>query len=356
MPKYNFGVAVAFGEQEAEGSYNDALDAITTSLSYAETPGADAMTAGLVLGDADAGVRQSGLTLTLGRKKKDSAFLGATFTRSISSFLAAEVPTFTFALPFVGNRATVSGAPADADAIPIAGLDALLQGAGLVGVAWASGVGHQYTFGSPFPISSLIYISGMRLELMDCRCQLSIEFPYGAIPILTATIEVGSIKDQSVAAIPTTLTFGEQSSVSAPTCKLMGNQWQDTRGFQTGTLTIAPEITEIGDVNAATGIVKEQTDREVTFEADLFSDDTVDEGYEYSQLIEATQGNLDPLSFLVGTAMADTFPAEAVGVVMDDPELIETSPIALGAKAAQQIKLVARGSSAGNNEIEINFQ
>ena len=49
MAKFNWDVAVAFGTQDAEGSYNDALDAVTTTLTHALTPGADAQTAGVVL-------------------------------------------------------------------------------------------------------------------------------------------------------------------------------------------------------------------------------------------------------------------------------------------------------------------
>ncbi len=347
MAKFDFEVAVAFATQTAEGTYNATLDGITTSLSH---------TQGLLLGDPEAGVYESGLTLTLGRKRKDKAFLGSSRSRPLSDFLAAEVPTFTFAVPFVGNRADASDPPVDADATPLVGIDALLEGVGLVGAAWGGGVGWEYAFGSPYPISALVYYSGNRLELLDCRCAHSIVFPYAGIPILTATIEVGSIKDHSVAALPTTLTWGEQATVSAPTCVSLANQWQDTRGFGTGTLAITPEITDVGDVNAATGIVKEETDREVIFTGDLFADSTVDKGYEYSQLIETTQGNLDELSFLVGSAMTANNPAEAVAISIPDPELTEASPIALGSKAGHDVNLIGRGTGSGDNELYIRFR
>lgn len=345
MAKFDFSVAVAFATQTAEGTYNSTLDGITTTLLAAD---------GLLLGDPESGVRQSGLALTLGRRKRDKAFIGSTFTRSLSDFLAAEVRTFTFAFPFCGNRGTASSPPVDGDAVPLTGIDALLEGAGMTGSAWGSGVGHSYVYGSPNPISALVYYFGNRLELLDCRCSLAIEFTPTSIPIATATIEVGSVKNHAVAAIPSTLTYGDQQTVSAPVIQAVGNAWQDTRGFSTLTLNIAPSFEDIPDSNAATGLVKEQTDRETRIEATLFADDSVDEGYEYSQLIEASQGNLDPLAFTVGDAMTNGSVVEAVTVSVPEPEADEASIAALGTKAANDLTLFGRGT-AGNDELELIF-
>lgn len=354
MSKFDFEVAVAFGTQEAEGSYNDALDAISSSLSYAETPGADSQTAGLVLGDPESGVRQSGLALTLGRSRRDKAFIGSSFTRSLSDFLAAEVRTFTFAMPYCGNRADANTPPVDADATPIAGLNALLVGAGLAGGAWGAGVGWRYQFSPGNPISALVYYFGNRLELLDCRCALAIDFTPGSIPILTATIEVGSIKDHSLAALPGTLTYGEQASVTAPSIVSVANTWREARGFSTATLNIAPAFEDIPDSNSATGVVKEQTDREVTFEGTVFADDGTDKGHEYEQLTATDQATLDQLLFTVGDAMTDGNPAEAVRVVINDPEPDEATIAALGSKAAHDVRLIARGSS-GDDELSLDF-
>lgn len=347
MAKFSFEVAVAFATQTAEGTYDPTLDGITTSITAAQ---------GLVLGDPESGVRQSGLSLAIGRKKREKPFLGSSFTRSLSNFLKAEVRTFTFAMPFCGNRATVSGAPADADAVPIAGLDALLEGAGLVGSA--SGTpGHKYVFGSPNPISALIYYFGNRIELLDCRCALSIEFVPELIPILAATIEVGSVKDHSIPGygIPATTTYGEQLTVSAPVIEGVANTWQHARGFSTATLAITPTIDDIPDSNAATGVVKEPSDREVTFEGTLFADDTTDEGHEYEQITAEDIATLDALSFLVGDAMTDTNPAEAVGITIPDPEADQATIANLGTKAANDVRLIARSATA-NSELEIEFQ
>ncbi len=346
MAKFNFGAAVAFAPQTAEGTYNAALDAIGATLLDSD---------GLLLGDPESGVSESGLTLTLGRGKRDKAFIGTSFSRTISDFLKADVRTFTFSFPFCGNRADASGPPVDGDAIPLTGIDAILEGVGLVGTAWGSGVGHSYVFGSPPPFSALVYVNGSRFEFLDCRAQLSVLFEPTGIPIATATVEVGSIKDQIVSALPITVTYGEQATVSAPIIEAAAFTWQDARGFNTCTLDITPAIDTLGDSNAATGQVKEQSDRETSLTMNLFGDDTVDTGYEYSQLIEPTQGNLDVASFLIGDVMSGTDAVKAFGIDFPDPELDEMTSAALGTKASNEIKLIARGSVA-NNELNLIFQ
>lgn len=359
MSKYDFEVAVAFATQAGEGeaNYEATLDGITTSLS-GDIDGTDE---GLVLGDSGSGIRESGLSLGFARSRRDKAFLGATLTRSISDFLKADVPTFDFAFPFGGNKSLATATPVDADATPLVGINALLEGAGLVGAASVSDptVGWKYVFGSPNPISGLVYVSGMRLELSDCRVvTLAIDYTPGGIAVATATIAVGSIKDQSLAALPTTLDYGLQASVSNPVVDSIAHQWQDTRGFSAGKLTINNTIDDIPDSNAADGIVKEKSDREVTFEGTLFGDDSTDKGYEYSQLIESVEGNLDQLSFTVGSAMVDDTTRQlAHQIQIPLPELQTQDVNALGTKAGYDVSVIARGAAAGsgNDELEVIF-
>lgn len=348
MAKFNFETAVAFAQQSAEGTYNATLDGITTSLSY---------TQGLLLGSPSAGIRQSGLNFGTGRGFSDKAFIGSSFTRPLSDFLQAEVPTFTFAFPFCGNRGTASTPPVDGDAVALGGIDALLVGCGMIGAAWGSGVGIIYTFEPGDPISALLYVSGRRIELLDCRVAMEIVYTPGEIPIATATVAVGSIKDHSLAAIPSTLTYGPQASVSAAKVVSVANAWQDTRGFSTATLNIGNTIEDIGDSNQTTGFVKEQTDREVTFSGTLYADDTVNKGYEYSQIIAASEGTLDALSFTVGPAMTDGSTILAHRIVIPLPEARQETANALGTKAAYDVELVARGAAAGggNDELQILF-
>lgn len=352
MSDFAAEVAVGFLPQTATGTFNTTLAGISTSWTAAQ---------GLLLGDSQQGIKESGLALTLGRGTRDKPFLGSTFTRSLSDFLAAEVATFTFAFPFCGNRATVSGAPADADAQALAGLEAVLQGAGMSGGAWAgASVGYQYVFASGLdPVSALVYVNGNRIQIRDCQCSLSIDLTPGDIPICTATIE-GTVDAHAAGDVPATLTYGEQASVSAPVVEGVAHTWDIARGWSEATLSVTPTFEEIPDSNQTPAIRNRATGRETEWTATIFADDAHTEAkiYEYTQLINESQAIMDQISFLIGTVMADTLPAEAVGVIMPYPELVEMTPTVLGDQAAYEITTRARGDSggSGNDELEFNFQ
>lgn len=358
MSKFDFDVAVAFATQTQEGSYNSTLDTISATLDGDPDNTDD----GLVLGDPESGIGESGLDFTAGRRSRDKAVLAGSFTRPLADFLAAEVRTFSFAFPFCGNRGDTTATPVDGDFVPLVGVDALLEGAGLVGAAWGAGVGHSYKFGSPDPFSALIYYFGNRLELLDCRLNsLAINFTPGSITIATADIAVGSIKDPaakgfSVAALPT-LDYGPQATVSAPTIESVAHAWQATRGFQSLVLTITPDIQDIPDSNATDGILKEPSGRETTIEATLFADDaSSNEVYELDQVLATVAGDLDALTFTVGTPeTTGSLPAVAVKILVPTPELDETAPQKLGSKAGNTVSLLARNAVA-NEELEFQFQ
>src|SRR3990172_1245708 len=345
MAKFAFEVAVGFLPQVAEGTYNTTLDGITTSW---------ATSGGLMLGDPESGIGESGLSLTVGRSKRDKAFLAGSFTRSLSDFLKAEVPSFEFAFPFCGSRVTVPGAPADADAILHPGLDALLHAAGIARADWGAGVGQRYVFSSPLPISALIFYSGNRLRLQDCRASLAIEYTPGGLAIATATVEVGSVLAPTLAALPTTLNYTTQASVSAPVVQAVANAWQETRGFEELTLSIEPAFEEFPDSNAPAGVVKEASDREVKISGRLFSDDAA-KNYDLTQILATSSGTLDQVSFQVGASMTPGNPAVAHQILAPQPELLTTAPQKLGTQAGSEIELVLRGATA-NSELEIIFR
>jgi hypothetical protein len=350
--KKDFGVACAFAPQVAEGDYNDTLDTSTTPLTAAQ---------GLLLGKSGTGIGDSGLNFGLARVSEDKSVLPGTLTRPLSDFLKQTAPTFSFTFPFTGNRVTIAGAPADADFIPLTGIDAILEGVGLVGAASVSdpAVGHKYTFGSPYPFSSLIYCNGERAELEDCRCSsLAIVYTPGGFAIATATIVPRTVKDVSAADLPATLTWGEQASVSAPKVETTVHTWGVERGFSVLTLTITPAIAEVPDSNQTDGIVIEIDSRVVTIGATMFTD-AVGSGeiYDSDQIEAAAEGTLDQLSFQVGTTGADTLPAEAHQIQVPLLELQTSDQDKLGSKAATTISAIARGAAAGsgNDELEVIF-
>lgn len=357
MAKYDFSVAFAAAAQTAEGTFNSTLDGISATLA-GDPGGTDD---GLLLGDPESGIGQSGLSIGIGRGRREKAPLSGSFTTPLADFLRAEVPTLSFSFPFCGNRGTTSATAADADFVPLTGVDAILNGAGLTGTAWGSGVGHSYKFGSVEPFSALVYVSGSRLELLDCRCsRLAIEFTPGSIPIATADISVGRIKDPSAASISVaslpTLTYGEQATVSAPTVESTAHTWQALRGFSSLTLAISPEIEEIADSNAADGSVKEIAGRTTTIDATIFSDDaSTNEVYELDQIFQTASSGLDQLSFQVGSDAGDASTAVAVQYLAPQPEVTSVTPVELGSKAGVEVSLEL-GHSTANSELELIFR
>jgi len=348
MAKFDFEVACAFAPQVAEGTYNATLDAITTALTSAN---------GLLLGKSGTGIGDSGLSFGLGRAFEEKSVLPGTLTRPLSDFLKLTVPTFTFVFPFCGNRADCSNPPVDGDFVPLTGIDAILNGVGLTGSA--SGTpGHKYVFGSPHPFSSLIYCNGERAELEDCRCSsLVLSYPPGGFGIATATIVVRNVKDVTAAALPTTLTWNEQASVSQSKVEEVAHTWNVARGFNEMTITITPNIVETGDSNQTDGIVVEIDSRAVTVAGAIFTDSTA-KAYDSTQLQETDQANLDQLSFQVGDDGTALNPAQAHSLTLPKPEMQQSEQAKLGARAGRSATATARGDStgAGNDELEIEFR
>lgn len=350
MSKYAQSVAVGFNTQSSEGTMNSTLDGI--SASFADTDG-------LILGTST-GLRDSGLTFTWGRGRRDKSPISGTFSRPLSDFLRAEVRTFDFAAPFCGNRATASGSPADSEFDPIVALQALLTGTGMQGSNWGSGVGRVWGFSSAaaasVPISSLVYASGMRIEMKDCRVSKAVfNFTSGDIPILTSSLAVGSLNSTPTeTALPGTIDYGEQASVSAPRIVGIGNDWGPTRGFESLTITIDNKIDEVPDSNATDGFFYDPADREVKIEATLFKDDS-DENMEYTQMVLESAGSLEALTFTVGTAATAGSVIKAFSVSIPYPEVDEEAFETLGSKAAGKVALIARGSS-GNDELTFTFK
>jgi hypothetical protein len=355
--KKAWDVAAAFAPQVAEGDYNDNLDTIAATLS-GDPDGTDD---GLVLGDAESGIGESGLSFAIGRRARKKPHHAGTFTRPMSDFLGAEIPTFTFAFPFCGSRKTASTPVVAADMTPLVGVDAILNGAGLKGLTDAQ-PGWSYKFDNTvFPFSALIYFFGNRLELEDCRCSgLSILFEPGSIPIATATIVVGTIKDpssktQTAVTLPT-LDYGPQADESAPLIETVNHIWNVERGFQSLTLNIAPAIEEQRDSNLSDGLYKEVSDRVTSINASIFVDAAGEgEVYEAAQAWADAIGDLDQLSFKVGTDTGDGDITKAFEILAPTPELETTAMQKFGSKGGNLVNLNLI-NSAGDEELEILFR
>ena len=353
---YSTGIAVAFAPQSDRGVYNPVLEAITDTLRGQRVPGGADLDDGLLLGDAESGVNGSGLTLAFERDFRDKAYLAGSLTRPLSDLIGVRVSSFQFSFPWCNHRANVQGVPVDDDFRPLLAHVALLEGAGALGAAWGGGEGWSFKYsGNTIPFSALVFADGMRYQLLDCRCSLSIAYAGGEIPIATADIQPGSILDASEVALPTTLNYGEQAIVSAAS---VGNPgvaftWQDVRGFTTGTLDLGAVVSEFQDSNAATGLRREFDGRTAQWTGTLYRSED-DPSHHFDQLGIEDIADTDALSFTVGTPAAASEPAKAIRVLAPNPEAAEDAIGSEGNLATGAVTLNLRSSTA-NEELELIF-
>ncbi len=352
MGKINFGACISFFEQAVNGTYSPSIGTTVGS--------------GLLLGTNGTGIGDSGISLTMGAVREETAVLGTSLDRGLATFLRADFPTLTFQMPFCGNRQLATATPVAGDAeLSVAnemiGLEALLAGAGLFGTTDAT-PGWDYDFAptSVFKISCLIHYWGNRLKLKDCQTSLSINYPAGGVPQLTATVYVGSIEDHTTDVAFPTLDYEEQASVAAAKCIGVNFDYRDDArvgGFSDLTIDVAPEVSEWGDTNdATTGFVKETLNRETKVSGQLWCDDTTDDGHEYEQLVATAIGTLDQMDWQVGDAMVDdSTPALAHYVEIPKVELGPYTPVKMGSKAGVDFEGIARGTGSGNNSLKLRF-
>lgn len=353
-------VAAAFAPQSAEGTYETTLDAIAATLG-GDPNGTDD---GLLLGTADEGLNGSGLSFELERKLEEKAIFAGSLTRGISDLQRVDVAQLQFVFPFTGSRRTTAGTPVDNDFRPLRGVDAILQSAGLLSSAWTGGVGHNVLFSpSALPCSALVYAWGNRWELLDCRARsLEITFAGGQVPKATVDFAVGRIKDPvatpiSVAASPT-LSYGAQSTVSALPAQATGFIWRGESpsvGLQELTLRIEQDIGEFGDINAASGVVNEVSDRFVEIDGLMYVEgNSTKEVYEHEQMLADDIADLALMQWQVGAAAVGAAPAKAILYAVTTPEVIRTEYVNLGTKAA--IRVIARArAAAANGELTIRY-
>ena len=359
--KFDYDVAFGLAPQTAEGLMNPVLDGI--SGTWNGQGGAGGADEGLLLGDANSGVNGSGLDITMGRRSSENPKVTASLTTPISNFEAGEARNLRFAFPFCGNRDDAAATIVSADVVPLIGMDAVLVGVGMAGVAGANPpVEHLYRFAtpSPFPISALAYYFGNRIEYKDCRVSsLQITYEPGSVPIAVADIVVGSVQDPSIlapatAALPT-LTYGDQNTINAPIVENAAFTWSGVLGFSTLVLTITPNIVQIPDSNMPDGFVLEYDGREVTIALTNYADSEGDDDtYELGQIFAAASGELDAMSWRTGVLGTDSNPAKGHRILIPQPEVDTVAMANLGTKAANTLLLRARHDTA-NRELDIIF-
>lgn len=353
MAEITFLLGAAFENQSARGT----AATMPAIGSGSGTGGAiENVTDGAVLGDASAGVGETGISFSLGKKLTEKAFVTGSFTRDFANYVSRTVESFSIAIPMKGNGETTTATPVAADFTPDIGIVALLRAAGLDG----SALGAVWSF-APLAsdlITAAIYFgnessNGGRIILRDMEAEsMVMSFTPGEAAVMTFNLagEFDSY-DETGSWPAAAFEYGNQSTLSAPAITSVGFTWgPDTPaarsiGFSECSITFDLESEVHGSSNAASGEVKRQTGRTITVSAVIDATDG-EFLYELDQLGESVIGNAEQFAFTVGTPATGSDTANAYSVTLGDPELVKLEPNKLGNSQSWTIELVARAATA----------
>ena len=336
--QYGFLMGVAFGSQAARGTVDPTIAALTGALDESD---------GLVLGDPEAGEGETGLSFKLASDRRDKAVVTGSFSRSFADYIRTLVDTFDFTIPLKG--AGTSTPSVDADYQLAAGVEALLECAGLAGAAWAGGTGWEYTPANADVISAKLWFgdqgtNSVAVVLKDIEAS-DLELTIDSGEIGKAAFSLGgTVESVAIEATPT-FDYGLQNTVSAPSVESVGYNWGLTaaaRGFETLTVSINNQTEETKDSNAAGGLVQRQTGREITATATIYAEDAAELDFEFNQLEETDIANAEQWDCLIGTAGE----ANAYEIIMPDPECTEVEPKTLANSQAWALAWIARSATA----------
>jgi len=296
------GVAVAVGVQGSGfGTPNSTIAALSGSLDLSD---------GIVLGDAESGDAQSGITIpNIVGVHREVAVIAGSFTEQADAFLKADVTGFQVAWVMQGNGQTTTNPVATGEAeyaTTIPGLDAILQSAGLEA---SDGTDPTVLYK---PRASTIYTTwklwhgDLSLVFSDCLVEtLQFDLTPGGSMLCTASIAVGTYDPSTGFAdgvtFPT-IDYEEMASLTGPTVEGVAfASFGQTRGFENLSISIANTVEKFGDSNVDTsGERQSQTKRVISANGTLYVN-TSDSAAAHTNLVSATAPTAD-LSFQLGTA------------------------------------------------------
>jgi hypothetical protein len=329
MAEFDLQLAVAFGTQSVLGTADSTIAALSGSIDSSD---------GIVLGDPESGINESGLSYQAIRSLREKAVVSGSFTTQPSDFLGELVEGFSVSFPLKGNGATAT--PSDSEYTPLAGIDAILQTCGLTGGAWGSGDGWEYVPASSQIVTAKIFDSGMFYVIKDIVGNLSISWEPGSIAVATATL-AGVVDDFGAVSFPT-LDYTTQASLTSPSVAEVAHNWgisDALRGFTTATTTIDNQTEDVPDSNAEGGKRVRQTGRTISHTATVYSDDG-DLDFERTELIRETTPT-EELTFTVGTAAGATDTINAITMSLPNPETRAITPNVGGTSRTLDVELVA---------------
>jgi hypothetical protein len=250
------GVAVGVAVQSGFGSPD-------TTLRDLAAGDADALADGLVLGDAESGDAESGVSIpSLVAIRRAVPAVAGSMTQSADKFQKLDVTGFSIAWVMQGNGG-VEGSPTAGNcnySTLIPGLDAILQSAGLVEANGAAPiVTYKPIASAPFLIYSTwkIWHGALAMAFTDCLVEtLTFECTPGGNVIATADVLVGAYDPvnyfEKDLAFPT-IDYDVMASLAGPTVEGVAfTAFAQSRGFENLSIAINTELARFGDSNVAT--------------------------------------------------------------------------------------------------------
>lgn len=341
MADFTRQLAIAFGAQSAEGTADTTIAALAGSLDLAD---------GIILGDAAAGIVESGLSHAFERRGREKGSVSGGFTDQGSEFLEEMISTFTFAFPMAGPR-TLTTTPAADDFDHQKGINDLLAACGLEGAASVSNPtpGWKYTPANVALATAKIFDSGTAWVVRDIRGSWSLAMTPGEIAIMTCTLS-GIVDEFETVSFPT-LDYEEQESVNAPSVSGVSPSWgisDEERGWTDLTIACVNDIAEIPDSASSVGKVFDQRSRLITLEMNMRDTDT-DLDFTRSELVRTTTPTED-LKATIGTAAGASEAAVAYQIEASNIQVDAYTPGKMGesTKAASTITGRCTGTTDGS--------
>ncbi len=352
MADQPWAIGIAVFPQAAFGTPHAATVSLSGTVSEAE---------GGLLGAAGFGTGDSGITVpTFTISETPLADVTGSFTRQAGGLGTLLPEGLEIAFQWKGNGDTTSGTPASDEAKPKAGVDAILQSAGLAGATGSGGTpepDYDYTpSATPIYLTIKLWVAGNSFAFQDCILEsLSIPFVGGEGSVAVARISIGSVNTQSVVSPLPTFSYGAQATLAPPASKSVAFTWGALRGYGAFTAEIVNAIEQFEDGNQASGFRIGVSGRSINGSGNLWmtADGTTEE-YEYEALIAATAPT-DDMTWTLGTPASGSEVLNAIEMNLNNFRATSVSYDRAGSNTQAIVEGYCTGTTAGS-ELTIRFE
>jgi len=348
MADQPWAIGIAVFPQAAFGTPHAATVALAGTVDESE---------GAVLGAAGNGTGDSGITVpTFTISETPLADVTSSFTRQAGGIGTLLPEGLEIAFQWKGNGDTTTTPAAD-EAMPKAGVDAILQSAGLEGASGPAAPDWDYTpSATPIYLTIKLWVAGNSFAFQDCILEsLSLPFVGGEGSIAVARISIGSVNTQSVVSPLPTFDYGAQATLTPPASKSVAFTWGALRGYGAFTAEIVNEIEQFEDGNQPSGFRIGVSGRSVNGSGNLWmtADGTTEE-YEYEALI-ATVAPTDDMTWTLGTPAGATEVLNAIEMNLNNFRVTSVGYDRAGGNTQAVVDGYCTADAAGE-ELTIRFE